>query len=187
MPVKHGILCILLWPSKGFCCRNGWCAIFFCLVMQLLWAPGHCSKALSPAEQRHWAHQCLGTPGEPLVALFLAFITVTKLTTVPLQWQLSSSGGTFSNLVSSAWMFPAPSKPNSFLSPGTLSSLLPHPCRQTSMLQFHSWLRFLHGIFSFWWHFYHGNRKISECFVKISLVSLFDLYEGDCTLPDISL
>lgn len=60
-------------------------------VMHLLWAPSHCLRP-SVLQSRHWAHQCWGTPGKPLAALSLAFIIVTKLTPVPLQWQLWYKG-----------------------------------------------------------------------------------------------
>lgn len=133
-------------------------------------------KALSPAEHRHWMHQCWGAPGEPLVAPFLAFIIVTKLTPVPSQWQLWSKGersAIYCHLLgcSLPQVIPTLFLSSSLKNRMDFPLFSPHRHHQIFMLLFHPWLWFLHGIFFFWWHFYHGNRKISECFVKISVVS----------------
>lgn len=137
---------------------------------------GHSSKALAAVEHRDMGLASVDWPEE--TPLFVAFVTVTKPTPLPFQWQLWSKG-TFSTLAASDWKFPPPGNLNSFLSPSQKETgwiFLSSPRYlhyQIFMLQFHSWLWFLHGIFFFWWHFYHGSRKISECFVKISIVCLF--------------
>lgn len=113
---------------------------------------GHSSKALAAVEHRDMGLASVDWPEE--TPLFVAFVTVTKPTPLPFQWQLWSKG-TFSTLAASDWKFPPPGNLNSFLSPSQKETgwiFLSSPRYlhyQIFMLQFHSWLWFLHGIFFF--------------------------------------
>lgn len=128
------------------------------LVMQLLWVPGHCSKARSPTQHRDTGPPVLrgprGAPGG-LVSSCLDF--VTELPPVPLQWRLWSKG-TFSNLVASAQKFPAPRNLKSFLSPSLKEtgwiflSSLPTPITRLLCYSFIHYCDFSMGFFFSWWH-----------------------------------
>lgn len=149
---------------------------FSCLVMQLLWAPGHCSKALGPAQNRDTGSLVLRGPGEPLVALFVAFTVVTKLSPAPFSGasgprecsaiQRYLLGSSLPQIISTHSLHP-------WKKMGWSSPLLPQPASPDLCYNFIHNCDFFMGFFSFWWHFSHGNRKISECFVKISVVCLF--------------
>lgn len=126
--------------------------LFSCLVMQLPWAPGHCSKALSHAEHRDTGPTHVeGPQGSPWYPCFLPSWLPLNWH-LPLQWRPWSKG-TFSSLVSSTQkLLPQVVLTHSFLHPGKkwdgFSSFPhPHPHPQNFTLHFHSWWWFPHGFF----------------------------------------
>lgn len=106
----------------------------------LFQGPGSCRA------QRHWAPQWWGAPGEPLVALFLAFITVTNWHLCPFRGNVQQSSVICLD-VPCPRVIPPCSSRHPWKKLSGCSSPLPHPHPQTFMLQFCFWLWFLHGIF----------------------------------------
>lgn len=101
--------CRILLQKWLICC-------FSCLVMQLLWAPGHCSKALGPAQNRDTGSLVLRGPGTAPGGLVSCLHSCHQIVTCALQWRLWSKG-MFSNPAVSAQKFPAPNNLHPFLSP----------------------------------------------------------------------
>ena len=109
---------------------------FSCLVMQLLWAPGHCSKALGPAQNRDTGSLVLRGPRGAPGGLVSCLHSCHQIVTCALQWCLWSKG-MFSNPAVSARKFPAPNNLYPFLSPslkkkwGGVPLFSPNPHHQT--------------------------------------------------------
>ena len=127
-----------------------------------------------PLFQGSWS--CTETLGQECWELFLAFTVVTKLSPSPFSGAsgLRECSAIQRYLLGSS--LPQIISTHSSLHPWKKmewsSPLLPQPASPDLCYNFIHNCDFM-GFFSFWWHFSHGNRKISECFVKISIVCLF--------------
>ena len=131
----------------------------------------------SCTEQRHWVTSVERPRGSPWWPCFLPSV-VTKLSPAPFSGDsgLRECSAIQRYLLRSS--LPQIISTHSSLHPwkkmGWSSPLLPQPASpdfyatNSFIIVTSSW-----DFFSFWWHFSHGNRKIPECFVKISIVCLF--------------
>lgn len=164
---------------------------FSCLVMQLPWASGHRPKARRPADG-HTRPTSVEGPREPW-ALFLAFIKMSwSCHLCPFSGNSDVGNILRCHLLGSS-LPQVISTPSSIPERHRMDFLSPPPAPSSRFLQFHSWLWFFQRIILFFgggWHIHPGNRKISECSVKISIVCLFlslTCMKEIVTLPGISL
>lgn len=150
------------------------------------------SQGPQACRRTHQAHQCWGTQGA-LGLVSCLHKNVMKLPPVSLQWQLWCREH---SAMSSARKLPAPSNLNSFLHPRKTQDgfSLSSPCPLLQIFTVSFMIVIFPENYSFFfgggWHIHPGNRKISECSVKISIVCLFlslTCMKEIVTLPGISL